>query len=88
MPRAVLNGDLGGLAHVLLRDAADRRGQGRGEQRDLPLRRGLLEDPLDIVDEAHLQHLVALIEHEEAQIRERRARRSSCDPSPARACRR
>ena len=42
----------------------------RREQRDLPLRRRLLEDPLDVVDEAHAQHLVGLVEHEVRQRRE------------------
>ena len=37
---------------------------GRGEQRDLPLLRRLLEDPFDVVDEAHAQHLVGFVEHD------------------------
>ncbi len=56
------------IAHVLLRDATDCRGHGRREQGDLPLGRRLLEDPLDVVDEAHLEHLVALVEHQVAQV--------------------
>ena len=28
--------------------------------------RRLLEDPLDVVDEAHLQHLVGFVEHDAA----------------------
>ena len=45
-------------------------GERRGEQRHLPLRRRLLEDALDCVDEAHVQHLVGLIEHQQRQLRE------------------
>ena len=56
--------DFDRLAQVPLRDAADRRRQRRREQRDLARGRRLLEDPLDVVDEAHLQHLVGLVEHQ------------------------
>ena len=49
---------------MVLRDAADLGRHGRGEQRDLPLLRRLLEDPFDVVDEAHAQHLVGLVEHD------------------------
>ncbi len=59
-----LDRDLDRLAQVLLRDATDRRGHRRGEERDLARRGRLLEDPLDVVDETHLQHLVRLVEHE------------------------
>ena len=43
---------------------------GRGEQGDLPLLRRLLEDPFDIVDETHAQHLVGLVEHDVLERRE------------------
>ena len=56
--------DLDRLAQVLLGDAADRGRQRRREQGDLPGGRCLLEDPLDVVDEAHLQHLVGFVEHD------------------------
>jgi hypothetical protein len=36
------------------------------KERDLPRRRNLLEDPLDVVDETHLQHFVGLVEHQRA----------------------
>jgi len=52
---------------VLLRYPPDGRRQGRGEEGDLPLRRGPRQDRLDRIDEAHLQHLVGLVEHDEAQ---------------------
>jgi len=52
---------------VGLRDAADGVGQGGGEQGHLFIRRRLLEQEFDVVDKPHLQHLVALIEHEELE---------------------
>ena len=45
-------------------DAADHVRHRRREQRGLALGRGVLEDPLDVVDEAHAQHLVGLVEHD------------------------
>ena len=71
--------DLARLAHVRLRDAADGVRQRRGEQRHLLLGRRLLEQAFDVVDEAHLQHLVAFVEHEELELAQSRARRSSRD---------
>ena len=55
---------------MLLRDPANRRGQRRGEQGNLPLRRRLLQDALDGIDEPHLQHFVGLVEHEQREPRE------------------
>ncbi len=62
-----LDRDLDRVLEVGLRDAADLRRHRRREQRDLALRRRLLEHGLDIVDEAHAQHLVGLVEHQAAQ---------------------
>ena len=59
-----LDANLLGLGQVLVGDAADRLRQGRGEERHLALGRRFLEDPLDVVDEAHAQHLVRLVEHD------------------------
>ena len=66
---ARLHGDLARVAHVGLRDAADGVRQRGGEQRHLLLGRRLLEQAFDVVDEAHLQHLVAFVEHEELELR-------------------
>ncbi len=66
----VLHGDLDGVLEVLLRDAADLRGHRRREERDVLVVRGVGEDRLDVVGEAHLEHLVGLVEHEEAQLAE------------------
>ena len=58
-----LDRDLLGVPQVLLRDPADCLGHGRGEQRDLLLLRGLGQDLLHVLGEAHAQHLVGLVQH-------------------------
>ena len=45
-------------------------GHRRGEQRDVLVLRGVGEDRLDVLGEAHVEHLVGLVEHEEAQLGE------------------
>ena len=71
----VLRGALGGLDRHFLRlvevslgQVADRGGHRRREQRDLLILRGVLEDALHVLLEAHVQHLVGLVEHHEAQL--------------------
>ena len=64
------DGDFGGILQVGLRDALDGRRHGRREQRGLARLRGLLQDRLDIVDEAHAQHFVGFVEHQGPQLRE------------------
>ena len=68
--RLGLDGDLFGVVQVLLRHAADRRGHGRREQGDLLAVGGVREDRLDVLREAHLQHLVGLVEHEVLELRQ------------------
>ena len=63
-------GDLDGVRHVLVGHAADRGRHGRGEQCDLALDRGEAEDLVDVLGEAHAQHLVALVQDKEAHILE------------------
>src|SRR5206468_10846957 len=41
-------------------------GHGRGEQHGLPLRRGEPDDPLHVGQEAEVEHLVGLVEHQRA----------------------
>ena len=65
-----LDGDFDRGTQVLLGDAPDGRGQGGGKQRDLALRRSLLQDAFHGVDEAHVQHLVGFIENQQGQSRE------------------
>ena len=59
-----------GVVQVLLRDAANGGRQGGGEQRDLALRRRLLKDAFHGIDEAHAQHLIGLIQHQQRQAAE------------------
>ena len=68
--RLRLDRDLFGVVQVLLRHAADRGGHGRREQRDLLVVGGVGEDRLDVLGEAHLQHLVGLVEHEVLELRQ------------------
>ena len=56
--------DLGGIAQHLLGEIGDRLGHGGGEQQGLALRRQFRDDPADVVDEAHVEHAVGLVEHE------------------------
>ena len=48
----------------------DLTGHGGGEQRHLLVRGGVGQDLLDVLSEAHVEHLVGLIEHEEPQLRQ------------------
>ena len=63
-----LDGDFDRVLQVALRDAADHRRHGRREQRDLAVRRRRLEHLLDVVDEAHAQHFVGFVQHQELQL--------------------
>ena len=56
------------VAHVARGEVGDPRRHGGREERRLPLGRGLLQDPLDVLDEAHVEHLVGLVEDEEADV--------------------
>ena len=57
------------VVQVLGGDLADRRRHGRGEQRDLLVLGCALEDAFDVLGEAHLQHLVGLVEHQVVEVR-------------------
>jgi hypothetical protein len=65
-----LQADLDRLIQVPARDALHFGRQGRREQRQLPSRRSLVENPFDVVDETHAQHLVRLVQHQRAQLAE------------------
>ena len=65
-----LDRDLFGIMQVLLRHPADRRRHRGGEERDLLGVGCVGEDRLDILREAHLEHLVGLVEHEVLQLRQ------------------
>jgi len=57
-------------AHVATRDAFDLGRHRRGEQRRLPLARAGLEDRVDVLEEAHREHLVGLVEDDHAHARQ------------------
>ena len=85
--------DPGGLAQVALGDPRDRRGDGRREERGLALCRGGRQDRVEVLGEAHVEHLVGLVEHDdprriEAQaaaleVVDRSTRRGDDDVDPA-----
>ncbi len=81
--RVPLHRDLRGIGEVGLRDALDRVGHGGREQGDLPPlgRRG--EQLADVVDEAHAQHLVGLVEHEQLDRLERQRAAAQVIEQPA-----
>ncbi len=66
----VLDRDLFGVVQVLLGDPADLCGHRGREERDLFIVRGVGEDRLDVFGEAHLEHLVGLVEHEVLELGE------------------
>ncbi len=64
------DGDFGRVLEIGLRNAADRRRHGRGEQRHLALFRQLLQYRFDVIDEAHAQHFVGFVQHQRLQLRQ------------------
>ncbi len=65
-----LDGDFDGRAQMFRCNAANRGGDGGGEQRHLALGRRLFEDAFDGIDKAHTQHFVGLVQHQQCQSRE------------------
>ena len=64
--RLVLDLDRDRVLQVALGDAPDLARQGGREEGRLPPLGRLREDPLDVLDEAHAEHLVRLVEHHHA----------------------
>jgi len=56
------------LVHVVVRQLADRRRHGGREERRLAAGGRQREDPLDVLQEAEVEHLVGLVEHHEAAL--------------------
>ena len=54
------------VVQVLVGEPADLRRHRRGEQRRLATRRRQRQDPLDVFQEPEVEHLVSLVEHDEA----------------------
>jgi hypothetical protein len=59
------------VGQVALGQLVDARRHGRGEQHRLAFVGGRAEDLLDVLGEAHVEHLVGLVEHDGAQPAER-----------------
>ena len=66
--RLCLDRDFLRVAQVTPRYTLNFPGHGRRKQRHLALFRDLLQDPFDIVDKAHAQHLIGLIQHQGLQV--------------------
>ena len=64
------HGDELRAVQLLLRQAADGRRHRRGEERRLAAPRRASQDRADVVDEAHRQHLVGLVQHHHAAVGE------------------
>ncbi len=81
------------VAQVSLRDAGDGRRDGGREQGGLTLRRRRRQDRLEVVREAHVEHLVGLVEDDDAdpveaeaaalEVVDRATRRGDHDVDPA-----
>ena len=65
---ALANLDGLGLRQIALRDAGDLLAHGGGEQHHLPFVGDAAEDPLDVRQEAEIEHLVRLVEHDETNV--------------------
>ena len=50
------------IVEVLLRDSLNRWRQGSRKSQNLTFTGNLLEDPLDVFDESHSQHLISFVE--------------------------
>ena len=66
--RLRLDGDLFRVVQVVAGDAADRVRHRRREQRHLLGVRGVFQDALNVFLEAHVEHLVGLVQHQETQV--------------------
>ena len=58
--------DVRRVVEVAVGELADRRRHRRAEQRGLAAVRRQREDPLDVLEEAEVEHLVGLVEDDEA----------------------
>ena len=56
------------LAQIARGEIDDARGHGGREEGSLAVDGGLRQDPLDVLDKAHVEHFIGLIEDEEAHI--------------------
>ena len=63
-----LGADVHGLAHLLPGEGEDGPGHRRGEQHRLRLRIDVGPEGLNVGEEAHVEHLVRLVEHEDGHV--------------------
>ena len=66
--RRRLHVDEAGVIQVAVRQLADGSGHRGGEQRGLATSRREREDSLDVLQKAEVEHLVGLVEHDEATL--------------------
>ena len=71
-----------GSRQVLAGHPVDPGRHGGREEHRLPLRRGVLQDRLDVLGEAHVEHLVGLVEHHAWPARPGAACPGRCGPGP------
>ena len=64
----ILRTDVRGLLHEPASQCHDRAGHGGGEQHRLPIARHCLQQLLDVLEEAEIEHLVRLVEHRVAHV--------------------
>ena len=90
-PRGAVAGDLlgvdldpGRVAQVALGDAGDGRRDGGREERRLALARGRRQDRLEVLGEAHVEHLVGLVEDDDLDAVEAQAAALEVVDRPAR----
>ena len=65
-----------GFVEHLAGERLDRRGHRRGEEHRLAARGQLLEDPAHVGQEAHVEHPVGLVDHQDLDAAQRRVRRA------------
>ena len=63
-----------GIGQISVGQLLDRLRHGRREEQRLALGRDQRDDPLQRVDEAEIEHLVGLVEHEDFELAKRSAR--------------
>ena len=67
----------------LARQLRDRRRHRRAEEQRLPLRRQVAQHAADVRQEAHVEHPVGFVEHEELEAGQLRVRRAEVIEQPA-----
>ena len=78
--------DLFGIVQEGFGDAADFGGHRRGEEQRLPGERDHLADPLDVGNEAHIQHAVGFVDHQQFDAGEQEAAALGMVEQPAGRC--